>query len=267
MFYDGEYSLQMQWFIQQNSVLQAFLASLFTYLMTSLGAALIFVSKKINSLFLALMMSAAAGIMIAASFFSLLLPAIGYETPMPVYIVVTVGFLLGGIFIVGSDFLLSKVSKLNQNGGRKSLLLYAAVTLHNIPEGMAIGVAFASVVAGDSAGVISALMLAVGIGIQNFPEGVCVAYPLKNQGLSNLKCFLFAQASGLVEIVAAVFGALAVQIAAGLLPWVLSFSAGAMIAVVCSELIPDCFEKHKFVASAGVILGFAVMMILDLALN
>ncbi len=110
-------------------------------------------------------------------------------------------------------------------------------------------------------------MLAVGIGIQNFPEGTCVAYPLKAQGYSVGKAFFLAQASGLVEVFAAVFGALAVGFAAGLMPWTLSFSAGAMIAVVCSELIPDCFERHKIIASAGVVLGFALMMVLDLALG
>lgn len=257
----------MQWFLSQNSVLQAFLASLFTYAMTALGASLIFFSKKINERFLTAMMGAAAGIMIAASFFSLLLPAIEYETTIPVYIVVTAGFLLGGAFIVGSDFFLNKVTGLKEENKRKSALLYSAVTLHNIPEGMAVGVAFASVAAGDTAGAVSAMMLALGIGIQNFPEGVCVAYPLKSRGYSNFKCFFFAQASGMVEVFAAVFGALAVGIAQGLMPWTLSFSAGAMIAVVCSELIPECFEKHKITASAGVVLGFALMMLLDLALG
>ncbi|MBO7736410.1 MAG: ZIP family metal transporter [Clostridia bacterium] len=257
----------MQWFFAQNSVLQAFLASLFTYFMTALGAGLIFFSKRISGRFLTVMMSAAAGIMIAASFFSLLLPAIEYEYPMPIYTVVTVGFLLGGIFIVGSDLLLNKAQIFKQEGGRKGALLYAAITLHNIPEGMAVGVAFASVAAGNSVGVVSAMMLALGIGIQNFPEGVCVAYPLKAQGYSTVQCCLCAQASGMVEVFAAVFGAVAVSFSNRLMPWTLSFSAGAMIAVVCSELIPDCFERHKITASAGVIAGFALMMLLDLALG
>ncbi len=257
----------MQWFLSQNSVMQAFLASLFTYTMNALGASLIFFSKKVNSRFLSAMMGAAAGIMIAASFFSLLLPATEYESTMPTYIVVAVGFLLGGVFIVGSDIFLQKVNGLKGEGKRKGALIYSAVTLHNLPEGMAVGVAFASAAAGDAVGVFSAVMLAVGIGIQNFPEGVCAAYPLKNGGYTNLQCFLFAQASGVIEILGAVFGALAVGFVRGLMPWTLSFSAGAMIAVVCSELIPECFEKHKIIASAGVILGFAVMMVLDLALG
>ncbi|MBQ9081699.1 MAG: ZIP family metal transporter [Clostridia bacterium] len=257
----------MQWFFSLNSVLQAFIASIFTYFMTALGASLIFFSKKVNGRFLTAMMGGAAGIMIAASFFSLLLPAIEYNTPIPTYIVVTTGFLLGGAFIVGSDLFLNKINSLQGGAGRKSALLYSAVTLHNLPEGMAVGVAFASVAAGDTAGVVSALMLALGIGIQNFPEGVCVAYPLKALGYGNLKAFFFAQASGIVEILGAVLGAVAVGFIRGLMPWTLSFSAGAMIAVVCSELIPDCFEQNKITASFGIILGFAVMMLLDLALG
>lgn len=257
----------MQWFLQLNSIMQAFFGSLFMYFMTTLGASLIFFSKKVNGVFLTVMMGGAAGIMIAASFFSLLLPAIEYQSVLPVYIVVTIGFLLGGFFISGSDLLLDKANVFKKTEGRKGALLYSAVTLHNIPEGMAVGVAFASAAAGDSAGVVSAIMLAIGIGIQNFPEGVCVAYPLKAHGYSNLKCFMFAQISGSVEIISAVFGALAVSVARGLMPWTLSFSAGAMIAVVCSELIPDCFKENKIIASTGVVLGFALMMILDLALG
>lgn len=257
----------MQWFLSQNSALQAFLASLFTWFMTAAGASFIFISKRINKKFLTAMMGAAAGIMIAASFFSLLLPAIECESDLPACLVVTVGFLLGGAFIVGSDLLLNKVNKYEDESSRKTALLYSAVTLHNVPEGMAVGVAFASVAAGDTAGCISAMMLALGIGVQNFPEGVCVAYPLKARGYSNFRCFFFSQASGMVEIPAAVFGALAAVVAAGVMPWTLSFSAGAMIAVVCSELIPDCFRDNKLIASAGVVLGFAVMMLLAVALG
>ncbi|MBP5243024.1 MAG: ZIP family metal transporter [Clostridia bacterium] len=258
----------MQWFFGLDSVMQALIASLFTYAMTALGASLVFFSKKINERFLTAMTGAAAGIMIAAAFFSLLLPALEYDkSALPVFAVVTLGFLLGGAFIVGSDLFLTKINALSQESRKKSALLYSAVTLHNIPEGMAVGVAFASVAAGDVAGVVSALMLAIGIGVQNFPEGVCVAYPLKTQGYGAFKSFFLSQASGIVEIPAAVFGALAVGVATGLMPWTLSFSAGATIAVVCSELIPECFEKHKITANAGVIFGFALMMLLDVALG
>ena len=257
----------MEWFTGLDSVWQALLASLFTCLMTALGASLVFFSKKINEKFLTGMIGGAAGIMIAASFFSLLLPAIEYESALPSWLVVTVGFLLGGGFIVCGDVVLSKVKKTKSAAGHKSALLYTAVTLHNIPEGMAVGVAFASAATGEGTLAVAAAMLAAGIGIQNFPEGACVAYPLKAQGFSTGKAFFLSVLSGMVEMVAAVFGALAAEKAAGLMPWTLSFSAGAMIAVVCSELIPDCFEKHKIVASAGVVLGFALMMILDLALG
>ena len=257
----------MEWFIDLSSVWQALFASLFTCLMTAAGASLVFFSKKINEKFLTAMTGGAAGIMIAASFFSLLLPAIECESQLPVYIVVTVGFLLGGGFIAIGDLLLGRAKKGDGAQGGKSALLYVAVTLHNIPEGMAVGVAFASVAAGDAAGAVSALMLAVGIGIQNFPEGACVAYPLRAGGMSSKKAVFLSFLSGMVEIFAAVCGAVAAEGAAGLMPWTLSFSAGAMIAVVCSELIPDCFEKHKRIASAGVVLGFALMMVLDLALG
>lgn len=253
----------MQWFVGLNGVLQAFLASLFTWFMTALGASLVLFSGKVNGRFLAATIGGAAGIMIAASFFSLLLPAMEYQTAMPVYIAITIGFLLGGGFIAASGFLLSKTSGASR---RKSTLLYGAVTLHNIPEGMAIGVAFGAA-GGVPAAVVSALMLAVGIGIQNFPEGVCVAYPLKAGGCGNFKSFFLSQASGGVEIPAAAFGAWAAYIAAGIMPWALSFSAGAMIAVVCSELLPDCFGEHKLIATAGVILGFALMMFLDISLG
>ena len=256
----------MEWFTELSGVWQALLASGFTCLMTALGASLIFFSAKINEKVLTAMVSGAAGIMIAASFFSLLLPAIECESPLPVWAVVTVGFLLGGGFIVCGDVILSRAVFRTDTAGHRSALLYTAVTLHNIPEGMAVGVAFGAGM-GDAAGAVAAWMLAVGIGIQNFPEGACVAYPLKARGFSAAKSFFLSVVSGMVEMVAAVFGALAAEKAVGLMPWALSFSAGAMIAVVCSELIPDCFEKHKLVATAGVVLGFSLMMILDLALG
>ena len=237
------------------------------YAMTTLGAAFVFFSKKLNEHILTILTGAAAGIMIAASFFSLLLPAIDYPGALPSYLTVTLGFLLGGAFIVCSDFALSRSRKLlGRVKDGKSALLYLAVTLHNIPEGMAVGVAFAQG-AGAEGAVLSALFLAVGIAVQNFPEGLCVAFPLRSHGMSPLKSFLFSQGSGLVEIPACVLGAVAATFIAGLMPWALSFSAGAMIAVVCSELIPECFEDSKILASTGVIAGFCLMMILDVALG
>ena len=246
--------------------MQAFLVSLFMYFMTALGASAVFFSRKGGGNVLVLLTGAAAGVMIAASFFSLLLPAVEYETALPSYLTVTLGFLLGGLFIVCSDLALSRSQLLfRHTGDRKCALLYFAVTLHNVPEGMAVGVAFAQCAGG--AGVLSALLLGVGIAVQNFPEGMCVAFPLRAKGVSPFKSFLFSQGSGAVEIPACVLGALAASFIAGLMPWALSFSAGAMIAVVCSELIPECFEKSKTLASLGVVLGFCLMMILDIALG
>ncbi len=256
----------MQWFLDLDPVLQAFLLSLFMYAFTALGALFVFFSKKINQNFLTLLTGAAAGIMIAASFFSLLLPAIDYDGALPPYATVTLGFLLGGAFIVLSDLALSRTRRFLQGSDRKSALLYFAVTLHNVPEGMAVGVAFAQC-AGVPGALLSAVLLGVGIAVQNFPEGMCVAFPLRAQGMSPLKAFLFSQGSGAVEIPACLAGALAATFIVGLMPWALAFSAGAMVAVVCSELIPECFSGNKSLASAGVIAGFCLMMILDVALG
>lgn len=257
----------MQWFLSLGTAWQALLASLFMYAMTTLGASFVFFSKKINQTFLTALTGAAAGIMIAASFFSLLLPAIEYESGLPPYVTATVGFLLGGAFIVCSDLALSRAQiGFKSLGDKKNALLYLAVTLHNIPEGMAVGIAFAQG-AGAEGATLSALFLAVGIAIQNFPEGMCVAFPLRAKGISPMRSFLFSQGSGAVEIPACVLGAVAASAVAGLMPWALSFSAGAMIAVVCSELIPECFSDNKTVASAGVIVGFCLMMVLDVALG
>lgn len=257
----------MQWFTSLEPAYQALLASLFMYAMTTLGASFVFFSKKINKILLTALTGAAAGIMIAASFFSLLLPAIEYETALPSFVTVTLGFFLGGAFIVCSDLALSHSEiSFKSIGDKKNALLYFAVTLHNIPEGMAVGVAFAQG-AGGAAAVFTALLLAVGIGVQNFPEGMCVAFPLRAKGMSPLKSFLFSQGSGAIEIPACVLGAVAATFIVGLMPWALSFSAGAMVAVVCSELIPECFSGNKTVASAGVVFGFCLMMILDVALG
>ncbi len=257
----------MHWFVSLSPVLQALLLSLFMYAMTAFGALFVFFSKKVNEHVITALTGAAAGIMIAASFFSLLLPALEYDTALPPCVVVTFGFLLGGAFIVFSDVALSRSAlRFRRFGDRKCAFLYFAVTLHNIPEGMAVGVAFAQG-AGAEGAVLSALLLAIGIAVQNFPEGMCVAFPLRAKGMSPKKSFLFSQGSGAVEIPACVLGALAATFIVGLMPWALSFSAGAMVAVVCSELIPECFSGKKTVASAGVIVGFCLMMLLDLALG
>ncbi len=256
----------MQWFTALLPWEQAFLAALMLFSLTALGASFVFFSKGVRPALLTLLNGAAAGIMIAASFFSLLLPALTYESFLPAYVTVTLGFFLGGAFIIGSDLLLGRRHRgAAKFGDEKNALLFLAVTMHNIPEGMAVGVAFA--VAGGGHAVLSALLLALGIGIQNFPEGLCVAFPLRAKGLSPLKSFAFSALSGAVEIPACVLGALFAGLVTGLLPWALAFSAGAMVAVVCSELIPECFGQSKTLASFGLVLGFCLMMVLDVALG
>lgn len=211
------------------------------------------------------MMSSAAGIMLASTFFSLLMPAMEMVEEYS-YLILTFGFILGGALIIVMDIVIGKLNLFADSAKkRSSAVMCIAVTMHNIPEGMAVGVAFGALASGQTAGAVAAVMLAVGIGIQNFPEGMCVAFPLRANGYSRGKSFLIGQLSGAVEIVAGVIGALAVTAVSGILPWALSFSAGAMLAVVCSELIPESFSQGKVKATIGVIFGFAVMMILDIA--
>lgn len=260
----------MQSFASLHPVIQGLLATLFTYAVTAAGASLVFFFKKINQILIDSMLGFSAGVMIAASFWSLLSPAeelsiqLGYKA----WLVNAAGFAAGGVFVMVSDILLSKAEKFREadSSFKRSLMLAAAVTAHNIPEGLAVGVAFGSVAAGGAT-LTGAVMLAVGIGLQNFPEGLCVSMPLYLSGKSKMKSFLAGQASGLVEPVAGVLGAMSAVAAKSLLPIALSFSGGAMIAVVCAELIPQAFEGNKLTAQIGVLTGFAVMMILDIALS
>ena len=259
----------MEWFANLNVVIQALLATIFSYLLTALGASLVFFFKKINKKVLDVMLGMASGIMIAASFWSLLNPEI--ELAATIHknkiVIPVVGFIAGGLFVIGSDILLSFKFKI-ENKKKKNLLLVSAVTLHNIPEGMAIGVAFGTLgLMIPGAALIDAMLLALGIGIQNFPEGACVAMPLRSQGYSRSKAFFVGQASGVVEVFAGLLGVLFALTVRAMLPFLLAFSAGAMIAVVCSELIPEAFEDNKILATLGVILGFVTMMFLDVALG
>jgi len=262
----------MIWFFELSPVFQGLYATLFTYFLTALGAALVFFFKSMNQKALDLMMGFAAGVMIAASFWSLLAPAIELSGALGgnAWLTSAIGFLLGGAFIIGTDIGLSKVELIASKGTalKRSILLTSAVTLHNIPEGLAVGVAFGSVAAGlESASIQGAAMLALGIGLQNFPEGVCVAMPLRRSGCSRFKSFLVGQASGIVEPIAGVLGVLFALTMRSALPLALSFSAGAMIAVVCSELIPESFKDNKTIATFGVLFGFVTMMVLDVALG
>ena len=259
----------MEFFSGLPAWLQALFATLFTYGMTAAGASLVFLSKRLNKTVLTATMGLAAGIMIAASFFSLLLPAmeraeVGGRGEAS--LILTIGFLAGGAFIMISDAVLCRMEKFRSKENRGGVLMCAAMTLHNIPEGFAVGVAFGCV-AGEASALVSAVMLALGIGIQNFPEGLCVAVPLKNSGVSAGRAFFIGQASGAVEVPAGVLGAVAVAAISALLPWALAFSAGAMIAVVCSELIPTGFAQNKTAAAVGILLGFSLMMFLDVFLG
>jgi len=269
----------IDWFIGLNPVTQALLATLFTWFLTALGAAMVFFFKEINKKVLNGMLGFAAGVMIAASFWSLLSPAIelAEESGMTPWVPAVIGFLAGGFFLWMADQLLPHLHMglpTNQAEGvhtswRRSVLLVMAITLHNIPEGLAVGVAFGAVAAGiPAASLAGAIALAIGIGIQNFPEGAAVSVPLRREGLSRRKSFMYGQASGLVEPIAGVFGAAAVLLMRPILPYALSFAAGAMIYVVVEELIPESQQdKNTDIATIGAMLGFAVMMLLDVALG
>lgn len=268
-----------QWFLELSPITQALIGTLFTWFMTALGAALVFFFKKIDRKVMDGLLGAAAGVMIAASFWSLLAPAIAMVeasggTP---WVAPLIGFLSGGIFLWCADKLLphlhpgfpEKDAEGIKTSWQRSVLLVLAITLHNIPEGLAVGVAFGAAAAGyPEASLGAAIALAIGIGIQNFPEGAAVSVPLRREGMSRTRSFFYGQASGIVEPIAGVLGAAAVIFMQPLLPYALSFAAGAMIYVVAEELIPESqAEKHSDIATIGVMLGFAIMMTLDVALG
>jgi ZIP family zinc transporter len=269
----------MDWFKSLDPVLQALLATLFTWFVTALGASTVFVFKSINKKVLNGMLGFAAGVMIAASFWSLLAPAISMaeESGMIAWVPAVIGFLSGGAFLWLVDVLLphlhigdTEEPEGVKTGWQRSILLVLAITLHNIPEGLAVGVAFGAVAAGFPAATLAgAIALAIGIGLQNFPEGAAVSVPLRREGLSRRKSFIYGQASGIVEPIAGVLGAVAVISMKPLLPYALSFAAGAMIYVVVEELIPEAqVEKgHSNIGTIGAMIGFAIMMLLDVALG
>ena len=269
-----------QWFADLNPVWQALLATLFTWFLTASGAGVVFFFRTINRKLLDGMLGFAAGVMIAASYWSLLAPAIEMAEAsgkLPAWVPATVGFLAGGIALWGIDKLLPHLhlgfpnedAEGIQTGWRRSVLLVLAITLHNIPEGLAVGVAFGALAADiPTANLAGAVALALGIGIQNFPEGAAVSVPLRREGFSRLKSFWYGQASGVVEPMAGVVGAAAVILMQPILPYALAFAAGAMIFVVVEELIPESqLEKNSDTASLGAMVGFAVMMTLDVALG
>lgn len=260
-------------------VIQALFATLFTYGVTALGAAGIFFTREIKKSVFDGMLGFAAGVMIAASYWSLLAPSLEMTSNMGrlSFLPAVIGFLLGGAFLYGVDRILphlhlglptSEAEGLPTSWHR-SILLVLAITLHNFPEGLAVGVAFGAAAAGiPEASIAGAIALALGIGIQNFPEGLAVSAPLRREGMSPLKSFLWGQLSGMVEPIAGVIGAGAVLLMRPLLPYALAFAAGAMIYVVVEELIPESQRgAHSNVSTIGLMLGFAIMMTLDVALG
>lgn len=263
-------------------VTMALLATLGTWLVTALGAATVIFFTSPRPKILNFMLGFASGIMIAASFWSLLQPAIAQAEAaagLPAYWVATIGFLLGALFMWGTDktvcFARRKLSSAQGPSDQqlhRIIMLVLSITLHNIPEGLAVGVAFGALQRGGctTEQLTGAISVAVGIGLQNFPEGAAVSIPLRREGFSRRKSFFLGQASGMVEPIAGVAGALMVVSMEAILPYALSFAAGAMILVAVHELIPACQQEQKtqpYFATMGIILGFAVMMLLDVMLG
>ncbi len=268
----------MSWFSSLDPILQAFLASVFTWLMTMVGAAFVFGFKSVRAWLSDLMMGFAAGVMIAASVWSLLIPSIEQAEAdgiMP-WLPALAGFAAGGLFLYVLDRVLphlhpglySDHTEGIKTEWSRSALLVGAITLHNIPEGLAVGVAFGAAGQGNGVTTAAAMVLALGIGIQNLPEGTAVALPLRGLGMSRAKSFFFGQLSAVVEPIAAVLGAAAVVFARPILPYIMAFAAGAMVYVVVEEVIPQSQRgKHNDLATGGAMVGFALMMVLDVALG
>ena len=271
------YQSIIDYFSSIDPILAAFYATMFTWFLTALGASFVFFFKNMNRIVLDGMLGFTGGVMIAASFWSLLSPAIemsegeGFVKVIPA----AVGFLLGAMFIFGLDKILPHLHiNFKETEGMKSpwqrtTLLVLAITLHNIPEGLAVGVLFGGVAAGiPEASIAGAVTLAIGIGIQNFPEGIAVSMPLRRMGMSRWKSFMYGQSSAIVEPIAGVLGAVAVTFFTPLVPYALAFAAGAMIFVVVEEVIPETQQdKNTDIATLGLIGGFIVMMTLDVALG
>ena len=281
-----------KWFIQQSPIMQALYAGLFTWGFTAIGAALVFLFKTSNRKALDISLGFTGGVMIAASFWSLLAPSIAYVemqnemglSDSPSWFAPAVGFFLGAVFLFGLDKIIPHLhifAKREEAEGvetnwRKTILLVLAIALHNIPEGLAVGVAFGALANPELLGmeghsvftIGSAIALAIGIGIQNFPEGFAVSMPLRRQGVSRWKSWKWGQLSAIVEPIFAVIGAAIVMQVLPILPYALAFAAGAMIFIVVEEVIPESQRGgHTDLATMGLILGFIVMMVLDVALG
>jgi ZIP family zinc transporter len=270
---------KIDWLLAYNPVLLALFATLFTWLVTALGSSMVFFFKSINKKILNSMLGFAAGVMIAASFWSLLKPAIemAEENGTLAWVPALIGFLSGGAFLFLVDKLLPHLHMgltMDKAEGikttwQRSILLVLAITLHNIPEGLAVGVAFGALANNPDAGILAgAIALAIGIGLQNFPEGAAVSIPLRREGISRIKAFNYGQLSGFVEPIAGVIGAYLVLTITPLLPYALAFAAGAMIFVVVEELIPESqIGAETDLSTIGAMIGFSIMMLLDVALG
>ncbi len=269
----------IDWFSGLNPIPQAVIATCFTWGVTAFGAAFVFFFKRVTQSVLDFMLGFAAGVMIAASFWSLLAPGIEMAENMGVtpWVPAVVGFLLGGGFLFALDKAIPHLhlglpvadAEGPPSSMHRSVLLVMAITLHNIPEGLAVGVAFGALAYDiETASLAAAIALALGIGIQNFPEGLSVSVPLRREGMPRGKAFFYGQASGMVEPIAGLLGAALVIAMRPLLPYALSFAAGAMIYVVVEELIPESqLHGRSDLATFGCLVGFAVMMTLDVALG
>lgn len=265
----------IEWFSSIPYYIAALIATIFTWSITALGSSLVFFFKKINKNFMDAMLGFAAGVMIAASYWSLLSPAIEMANNLKLnaWLITFIGFFSGGLLLfIGDkicDKILKKLRNNNSSSYKRMIMLVTSITLHNIPEGLAVGVAFGSVAYGlTGATIVAALTLAIGIGLQNFPEGTAVSLPLRREGLSRNKAFFIGQLSGIVEPISGLLGAILVMKMRILLPFFLAFAAGAMIYVVVEELIPESqSNKKKDLMALFTLIGFSVMMILDVALG
>ncbi|MBR1376501.1 MAG: ZIP family metal transporter [Bacilli bacterium] len=260
------------WFVSQTIIIKTLLASLFTFGLTTLGSSIVFFFKKVNKTFMDGMLSLAAGIMLAAAFWSLLEPGISLAQTLKFngWLIALIGVMSGGLLLYLGDAIYDShsISRDSTKNKRIAMLIFS-ITIHNIPEGLAVGVAFGSLKYNiPGATLLAAVSLAVGIGIQNFPEGSAISLPLRREGYSRFKSFIIGSLSGIVEPIAAVIGAILVLKTRYILPFFLTFAAGAMIYVVTKEIIPESQQNEKKdLMTIFTIIGFTIMMVLDVALG
>lgn len=264
----------ISYFVHLNPVYQALLAGLFTFFITLLGSSLVFFFKSVHKFIMDIFLSLSAGIMLSASYFSLLNPAIEIANSFSyiTWSVIFFGFFVGGLFLYLSDLLLEFLFRRSQDQISKlkrCIMLFGSITFHNIPEGLVLGVSYGSIIYHfQNSSLLAAIFLTIGIAIQNFPEGCAISLPLRREGVSPFYSFLFGSLSALVEPFFAVIGALLVLKVQSLLPIIMSFTAGAMIFVTCMELIPECQNNSKKgLMTLFIVIGFCIMMILELLLS